>query len=135
MTKRDFMKSFNEMRVAFRHPVIENESAVYLDHLSALPYISEVMYQASEGILGLDNRFIPNVPQLIEAHDNYEKEVERKARQKNADKFGLPEGSFVSIEEGKKRFRKYRHWMSQAPNGANPFRYAAEMEANDALKT
>lgn len=125
MTKRDdFMPSFNKMRTAFRQPFSKGETAVYLEYLGNLPYISEVMSRASRGVLGLDPNYLPTVAQLIEAHDRYEKEVEEKVGNENDNKFGLPEGSFMSKREGHAKFAKIRKWLSEAPNGTNPFVYA-----------
>lgn len=105
MTKEgDFMASFNLMRASFRHPIIQGETIAYLEYLSELPYISEVMNQASKGELGLDPKFMPNVPQLIAAHKKYEKEVEEKARQANADKFSLE--ALVEKPVDTKEFKK-----------------------------
>ena len=104
MTKEgDFMASFNLMRASFRHPIVQEETIAYLEYLSELPYISEVMNQASKGELGIDSKFMPNVPQLIAAHKKYEKEVEEKAKQENADKFSLEAPVAKQIDTKKRK--------------------------------
>jgi hypothetical protein len=136
----DFMNSFNLMRASFRHPIVQEETIAYLEYLSNLPYISAVMAKASKGDFDFDPRFIPTVAQLIEAHDNYEEEVEEKARQERADKFGLPVGGITDEQREKNRQanKKFREIMSICKKEAglsNPFVLMAqkykEMDGRD----
>lgn len=87
MTSVEFVKEFENMCLALGKPIVEGTGAVYLTHLCDLPYISQVMDMAARGELGFDERFLPNVPQLIRAHKKYERNLEADKETIKANEF------------------------------------------------
>ena len=64
MTKKGdaFSDQLVIMCVALGRPIDKSTGTVYFNLLGKLPHILEIMAKASKGELGIDSKFMPNVP-------------------------------------------------------------------------
>lgn len=136
------MDNLIAFRVGFRQLCLsknveydDDRMDIYYKNLKNLEYILDVLDNSVAKPYRRTQSF-PLIEDLIDDH----REICEKKRQENADKFGLPEGSFTPMSKSKfrDRHKKFMQFMRQSPTGKNPFWYAherLEAEANDALKT